>query len=61
MVGLRPMMELKGQRMQSLNYINAQNAGKYQVGEENKEQDKEPDKENKEPKEKEKDDNRKDE
>lgn len=33
MVGLRPMAELKGKRMQSLNYINAQNASKYQVGE----------------------------
>ena len=55
MVGLRPMAELNGQRMQSLNYINAQNAGKYQVGEENKEPDKEPEKENNEPEEKQKD------
>lgn len=37
MVGLRPMEELKGQRMMSLNYINAQNASKYQVGEDDKE------------------------
>lgn len=41
MVGLRPMAELAGQRMMSLNYINAQNAAKYQVGEKEEEKPKE--------------------
>lgn len=31
--GMRPLPELKGVRMMSLNYINADDAQKYQVGE----------------------------
>ena len=34
-LGLRPLPELKGKRYMSLNWIDAENAGKYQVGEEN--------------------------
>lgn len=36
LIGLRNSPELKGKLMQSLNYINAQNADKYQVGEDSK-------------------------
>lgn len=34
-LGLRPLAELKGVRMQSLNYVNVNDARKYQVGDEN--------------------------
>ena len=33
--GLRPLEELKGKRYMSLNWIDAQNASKYQIGKEN--------------------------
>ena len=35
--GLRPLPELEGQRYMSLNWINANNAAQYQVGEVNAE------------------------
>lgn len=45
MVGLKPVPELAGQRMMSLNFINAKNAAKYQVGEDDsKEKEKEKEK-----------------
>lgn len=34
-LGLRPLPELEGKRYMSLNWIDAENAGQYQVGEEN--------------------------
>ena len=37
-LGLRPAKELKGLRMQSLNYVNVDDAKKYQVGESNNEE-----------------------
>lgn len=37
-LGLRPLKELKGIRMQSLNYVNVDDAKKYQVGESNNEE-----------------------
>lgn len=39
--GMRPLPELKGVRMMSLNYINANDATKYQVGEQKEEQNEE--------------------
>lgn len=39
--GLRPLPELEGVRMQSLNYVNVEIAGTYQVGDDTKEEPKE--------------------